>query len=149
LTLPGTAHAQFDYTIVAGTITITGYPGPGGAVEIPGTLDGLPVATIADYAFSGESGLTSVTIPNSVTTIGPSAFSGCTGLRGLYFQGRPPAIQPGSFEGAERATVYYLPGSTGWSSTFGGRPTGLWLPRVRTADASFGVRENQFGFDVL
>ncbi|MBR1935869.1 MAG: leucine-rich repeat protein, partial [Muribaculaceae bacterium] len=35
---------------------------------------------IADFAFSGCSGLTSITIPNSVITIGGSAFSGCTGL---------------------------------------------------------------------
>jgi hypothetical protein len=45
-------------------------------------------------------------------------------------------------------TVYFLPGSTGWGSTFSGRPTALWLPEVRNVAASFGVSENQFGFDV-
>ena len=29
-----------------GTITITGYTGPGGAVTIPGTINGLPVTSI-------------------------------------------------------------------------------------------------------
>ena len=37
------------------------------------------VTTIGHYAFS-SSGLTSVTIPESVTTIGNGAFSGCSGL---------------------------------------------------------------------
>jgi hypothetical protein len=32
------------------------------------------------------------------------------------------------FDGDTNATVYYLPGTTGWGTTFGGRPTALWTP---------------------
>lgn len=38
------------------------------------------VASINDQAFCNCVGLTSVTLPNSITKIGDSAFSGCTGL---------------------------------------------------------------------
>jgi len=42
-----------------------------------------------------------------------------------------------------------LPGTTGWSTRFGGCPTVLWNPQVQNSDASFGVRTNQFGFTII
>lgn len=41
------------------------------------------VITIGNYAFQNCSGLTSLTIPNSVTSIGSSAFLGCSGLTSI------------------------------------------------------------------
>ena len=79
LTLPLAGQAQFNYTSDNGTVTITGYTGPGGAVTIPGTIAGMAVALIGDSAFSGA-GLTEVGIPEGVTGIGDSAFSACWGL---------------------------------------------------------------------
>ena len=52
------------------------------------------------------------------------------------------------FNNDSSATVCYLPGNTGWDATFGGRPTALWKPQVQTSDGSFGVRTNQFGFNI-
>ncbi len=40
--------------------------------------------SIGDWAFYGCSGLTSITIPNSVTSIGKNAFSGYSGLQSVY-----------------------------------------------------------------
>ena len=52
------------------------------------------------------------------------------------------------FNGDNNVTVYYLPGATGWSSNFDGRPTVLWNPQAQTNDGSFGVQNNQFGFNI-
>jgi len=79
--LPAVVQAQFNYTDNGdGTITITGYYGPGGAETIPSTIDGMPVTSIGDGAFYGCTGLTGVTIPDSVTSIGDWAFFACTSL---------------------------------------------------------------------
>jgi len=64
-----------------GKVTITGCrPYTYEKVVIPYSIDGYPVTGIGDSAFSGYTGLTSVTIPDSITRIGDSAFRGCSGL---------------------------------------------------------------------
>ena len=95
---------------------------------------GSSVASIGASAFFGCD-LTSVTIPNSVTNIGQWAFENCPLLNAAYFEGNAPTVGggPGSADytvfvddygpSFEKGTVYYLPGTTGWGSNFGGWPT--------------------------
>jgi len=160
------------YSSVAGVLfnksqtTLVEYPGgKAGSYTIPNSVTsigsgafayctsltsvtiGNSVTSIGSSAFYNTS-LTSITIGNSVTNIGSGAFASCTSLTGVYFQGIAPSLGFSVFSGANNATVYYLPGTTGWGSTFGGRPTVLWLPQMQTSDASFGVRTNQFGFNI-
>src|SRR6266576_4731873 len=95
IALPAVAQAQFSYTTYNGTITITGYTGPGGAVEVPGSINGLPVSSIGDAAFIGVTTLTRVTVPNSVARIGDSAFGFCYGLTNITIP--PGLIDIGSY----------------------------------------------------
>ena len=55
-----------------------------GKMVIPSTYNGLPIDTIGNYAFSGCTSLTSVTIPDSITNIGSEAFFNCTNLEAVY-----------------------------------------------------------------
>jgi hypothetical protein len=111
------------------------------------------ITNIGDWTFSSCFSLNSVTIPYSVTYIGDDAFYDCTNLTGVYFQGNAPNIGLEVFEHSEnlavKATVYYLPGTTGWGPTFGGRPTAPWLlpyPLILNNNPGFGVQTNGFGF---
>jgi hypothetical protein len=80
LLFPAVVEAQFSYITNNGTITITGYTGPGGMVIIPDTINDLPVTAIGDWSFSSPSDLISITIPNSVISIGYGAFFHCATL---------------------------------------------------------------------
>jgi hypothetical protein len=240
LLLTGAGQAQdFTYTNTNGSITITGYTGPGGTVTIPSTIDGLAVtaigaaafanfgsltnviigqgvsnsvtvigdstflncsnltsitignnvAYVANWAFFGCSGLTTLTLPDTVTNIqnaevggmglgvnggvfygctsltnvivgkglsylGLGAFSYCTNMLSVYFKGDAPipgTFMPGPvyvFSSDDPTTVYYLPGTSGWGAAYAGRPAKLWNPQAQTRDATFGVRQNRFGFNV-
>jgi hypothetical protein len=108
------------------------------------------VTSIGGLAFYGCSSLTNVTIPASVTSIGDQTFRYCSNLVAAYFQGDAPAIEstPWTVFDEDTNVVYYLPGTSGWGSTYCDRPTAPWTPQVRTSDAAFGVRTNQFGFQV-
>ncbi len=79
LCAPPAPAQDFTYTTNNGTITITGYTGPGGDVTIPNTINGLPVTSIVNWGFWGTN-LTSVTIPDSVSNIGDYVFNNCSSL---------------------------------------------------------------------
>jgi hypothetical protein len=123
LGVPSIVDGYYTCTINANdTIVITNYSGLGGDVTIPSTVAGLAVTSIGDEAFFGCTSLTNVTIPGGVTSIGDYAFVGCTKLSSVYFTGNAPSVGLDVFYGDNSATVYCLPGTSGWSSPFGGLP---------------------------
>ncbi len=109
---------------------------------------GNGVASIGDTAFSSCTSLKTITFPGSVTNLGTLAFDSCTGLKAVYFQGNTPS---GGFQAFDNGTVYYLPGTTGWGSGFGGTSTAPWAlpyPLILTQSngSNLGVQSNGFGF---
>ncbi|MBR0337169.1 MAG: leucine-rich repeat protein, partial [Ruminococcus sp.] len=66
----------FTYEEEETGLIITGYIGAPGAAVIPESINGMPVAAIAPYAFYEEENLYGLTVPGSVKTIGECALSG-------------------------------------------------------------------------
>jgi hypothetical protein len=115
------------------------------------------VTSIGTAAFYDCSKLNSVTIPNTVASIGYYAFRLCTNLHKVYFQGNAPLVNGGAgsadstvFED-ETGTAYYIPGTTGWGSTFGSWPTAGWYqsqPQILGNGNGLGAQSNSFQFTI-
>jgi hypothetical protein len=85
------------------------------------------VTNIGVRAFAWCTGLSTITIPENVSRIEYRAFEACTGLKRVYSKGNAPSVGSDVFNNDDHVSVYYLPGTTGWGSTFGGRPTTRWI----------------------
>lgn len=83
------------------------------------------------------------TIPATVTNVGTYSFYECRNLA-LYFQGDSPIHSDVVFSGVSNLIIYYLPGTTGWGSTYESVPEVLWNPGATT----FSTAGGQFGFNI-
>jgi hypothetical protein len=165
------AAKQGDYVIPVGVTSIGGaaFEGCNGltSVSIPNGVTLIPngafssctslasvllpagVTSIGANAFFYCLALTNVVIPSSVSYLADAAFAGCFSLSAAHFGGNAPSIGGYGFDGDNSATVYYLPGMTGWSPKFADRPTAPWTlpnPLILNNGSGFGVHTNGFGF---
>ena len=69
------------------------------------------MTTLGNSAFSGCTGLTSVTIPNSVTGIGDNAFNDCSGLTSVTIPNSVTSIGSYAFQNCSGLTSIKIPNS--------------------------------------
>ena len=69
------------------------------------------VTSIGFLAFSGRTGLTSITIPNSVTSIGDNAFSGCSSLSSIIIPNSVTDIGDYALMGCSSLSSIEIPAS--------------------------------------
>jgi hypothetical protein len=100
---PVLARTQVNYAISGNTAYVARSASASGNIIIASTYNGYPVTSIVGIstttagAFYNDTGLTSVTIPASVTSIGADAFDGCTGLTNVTFGSGVTVIGPSAF----------------------------------------------------
>jgi len=80
-------------------------------VEVPSSVNGLPVIGISDRAFYGCTSLAIVTIPSSVTFIGYKAFEGCTSLASITIPNSVTSIGLLTFSGCTSLAIVTIPDS--------------------------------------
>jgi len=113
--------------VIPASITNWGYQAFSSCSKLTSVYIQDGVKNIGYSAFSGCSGLASVTIPASVTDIGWDAFSNCSALKALYFLGTPPASGWLIFS-SPPPSVYRLPSSPGWGTTYADAPVKVFQP---------------------
>ncbi len=71
-----------DFIAVAesGGAVLTAYMGPGGTVEIPAAVEGMPVTAVAGGVFAGRTDVRRISIPAGVEAIAADAFRDCEDL---------------------------------------------------------------------
>ena len=110
---------ESDYTIDGGNIAINGFGDASGNVVIPEKVsvagDGLiagddyTVTTIGNSAFTGNTDITSVTLPETITSIGNGAFTGCSNLSTINLPEGLTEIGNSAFRSCGSLTDIVLP----------------------------------------
>lgn len=107
---------NYEYTLSSGKATITGLVSSmSGAVSIPSTLNGHSVVAIADASSSADgvfyrcTGITSVSLPSTLTKIGDYSFSWCTGMTSVSIPSNVVQIGKNAFESCRKLTAVTLP----------------------------------------
>ncbi|MBR6927158.1 MAG: leucine-rich repeat domain-containing protein [Bacteroidaceae bacterium] len=129
LTLPAMAYDYEEngigYTINNSTksVSVTGYNSSviaqnEGVVNIPEAISfngrTYSVTSIGERAFSGYTGITSITIPSSVTSIGDLAFHGCTSLTSITIPPSIAYIGKYPFAGCENLNSVHITDLAAW-----------------------------------
>ena len=109
----GKTYGIYTYEVSSDNkVTITDCKGSAkGAITIPSEIDGKPVTSIGPSAFYKCTGLTSITIPNSVISIGDGAFWDCSGLTSITIPNSVTRIGNRAFEYCTGLTSITIPNS--------------------------------------
>ncbi len=100
---------RYEVNTNGNSVKITGYNGNGGDVTIPAEIKGKSVTSIGYAAFMDCSGLTNLSIPDTVTYIDDSAFEGCSGLTSLSIPDGVTSIGYYAFKGCSGLTSLSIP----------------------------------------
>ncbi|MBQ9983151.1 MAG: leucine-rich repeat protein [Lachnospiraceae bacterium] len=149
------------FTIDATTGIITAYAdadinNPATEIVVPATIGGVPVTGLSG-TFNGNTAITTVILPNTITTLGDYTFNGCTSLSrvALYDIAAPMASTSEISDWEKNNYIYDLVGTKGYSII--GNDSCITLPATLTTlgvqtfggalrNSSFAVMEGNTTF---
>ncbi|MBQ4338757.1 MAG: sigma-70 family RNA polymerase sigma factor [Clostridia bacterium] len=105
---PQPTTSAADVFSVSGGV-LNEYKGDGLAVSVPSSVDSQDVIAIGAGAFEGNTDITSVSMPSSVTKIGQLAFEDCSNLRSVSLPSSLTSIGGGAFYGCSSLTQVSIP----------------------------------------
>ncbi|MBQ7652049.1 MAG: leucine-rich repeat protein, partial [Victivallales bacterium] len=82
-----------------------------GEMTVPDELDGKPVISMYGGVFAGNTGITSVALPDTLQELPAGCFAGCTGLVSIKLPNGIAEIGDGTFEGCSKLAAIDLPDS--------------------------------------
>ncbi len=135
-----TAITSFDELQYFTGLTSIGYQAFYGCSGLTAITIPNSVTSIGTYAFCRCSGFTSVTIPNSVTSIGQAAFSNCSGLTSVTIPNSVTSIGSYAFSNCWGLTSITIPNSVrnfGWHAFEG--CSGLTSVTIPNCVTSIGI----------
>lgn len=106
-------YNDFKYEIRNNSIYITDCNSNSENIVIPDEINGLPVTTIDEGAFSNLDTLKSITIPDSVTRIHSNAFADCTNLVNVVLPDCLTAIEENLFYNCQSLEKIHIPEYSG------------------------------------
>lgn len=102
--------ADFSYRVEDGLAVIEGFSGnPTSSLEIPAEIDGYAVISIADRAFSGQTEMKSLLLPDTLKYIGEYSFWGCTSLKEIELGNSLESVGAFAFAGCSYIRKVELP----------------------------------------
>ena len=107
----GVKYSVVDYGSTRECVEVAGLSEASQVVVIPRSVGRYKVIAIGALAFRDCSGLTSVTIPESVTSIGADAFQDCSGLTSITIPESVTSIGEAAFENCSSLTSLAIPNS--------------------------------------
>ena len=111
-----TTSGEWTYVVKDGGAEIMSSTASG-AVTVPATIDGYAVRKVGYYSDAGSifgygnTSVTSVTIPDSVTSIGAMAFQACTSLTSVTIPDSVTSIEAMAFRWSTSLTSVTIPDS--------------------------------------
>ena len=124
-------YGDFGYVVNSNAITITAYGGSAGTLAIPNAIQGFPVTSIGNGAFSYCYSLTNVTMPDTVLSIEYAAFGGCTSLATITIGNSVTSIGGFAFAGCNSLASLTIPGSVtsigSWAFSYCPGLTGVYF----------------------